>query len=100
MCRDSTRPPAINTPDVVPNPTPEQRAPAAAAEPAKAYEMPTMNACAALMDSPMQILASRHLDYEALLRVVPQQGLLELRAALLERLGRWVGLCLVRLCHC
>ncbi|PRW34079.1 glycoside hydrolase isoform A [Chlorella sorokiniana] len=34
------------------------------------------------------ILASRHLDYEALLRVVPQQGLLELRAALLERLGR------------
>ena len=39
--------------------------------------------------STLQILASRHLDYEALLRVVPQQGLLELRAALLERLGRW-----------
>lgn len=35
------------------------------------------------------VLASRHLDYEALLRVAPQQRLLELRAALLERLGRW-----------
>ena len=41
---------------------------------------------------PQQILASRHLDCEALLRVVPRGGrLLELRAALLERLGRCVG---------
>jgi hypothetical protein len=36
----------------------------------------------------MQILSSRHLDYEALLLVVPQHRMLEIRAALLERLGR------------
>ncbi|KAL4430543.1 hypothetical protein ABPG77_005783 [Micractinium sp. CCAP 211/92] len=34
------------------------------------------------------ILGSRFLDCEALLRVVPQRRLLEVRAALLERLGR------------
>ncbi|KAL4436979.1 hypothetical protein ABPG75_004118 [Micractinium tetrahymenae] len=34
------------------------------------------------------ILGSRFLDYEALLRVMPQHRLLEVRAALLERLGR------------
>jgi hypothetical protein len=34
-----------------------------------------------------QILSSRHLDYETLLLLVPHR-LLEIRAALLERLGR------------
>jgi hypothetical protein len=38
----------------------------------------------------LQIMGSRRLNHEALLRVMPQQRLLEIRAALLERLGRWV----------
>ena len=38
----------------------------------------------------LQILGSRQLDCASLLRVVPlQTALLEVRAALLERLGRW-----------
>ena len=36
----------------------------------------------------LQILSSQYLDYRALLRVLPSSRLLELRALLLERLGR------------
>ncbi|KAI3425935.1 hypothetical protein D9Q98_007907 [Chlorella vulgaris] len=66
---------------------------AAAAEDAAAEEATTAGQASAEASLPefaklkQLILSSRHLDYEALLLLVPHR-LLEIRAALLERLGR------------